>query len=118
MVGLRLTLFGQVNSEWLGGRQISGQGGLGDFIRGARAAEDGKGLVAFHSTARKGAVSRIVPKLTAPPTLSRYETDWVVTEQGAVSLRALDMDARANALISLAAPNHREGLERAWAEMR
>ena len=114
---LEVDLFGQANAEFIGTRPISGQGGLGDFIRGARYA-GGKGLVAFASTAKDGQISRIVPRLSTPPTLSRYETDYVVTEHGAAQISQMDTEERARALIGLAAPQHREGLKKAWSEMQ
>ena len=46
------------------GHQFSGSGGQLDFVRGAYDAKGGKSILAFHSTARKGTVSRIVPPLS------------------------------------------------------
>jgi acyl-CoA hydrolase len=51
-------------------------------------------------------------------TLSRTEVAYVVTEHGAVDLRDLDLDGRARALISIAAPSQRDGLEADWAKLR
>lgn len=72
------------------------------------------------ATARKGTVSRIVPSLTDQGlcTLPRYLADAVVTEHGVAELRGLSLDARAEALIAIAAPEHRDPLQAAWAAMQ
>jgi acyl-CoA hydrolase len=44
-------------------------------------------------------------------TLHRGITDWVVTEYGAVNLRAKTIPERVKALISIAHPNFREQLK-------
>jgi acyl-CoA hydrolase len=112
---LEVDLFGQVNGELAGGRQISGVGGLADFARGARLAPGGRSIIALTATDGTGA-SRIVPVLGGPVSLSRLDADLVVTEHGVAALRHLDVDARAQALVAIAAPAHREALERAWSE--
>ena len=42
----------------------------------------------------------------------------MATEHGVADLRAKDMDARAEALIAIAAPDHRRGLTDEWQAMR
>ena len=117
--GLELDLFGQANLEWLDGRLVSGVGGAPDFGRAARASRGGRSILALPSSARSGAVSRIVPRLTAPSvSLPRDVVDTVVTEHGAAALGALSLDTRAEALIGVAEPQHRDALARAWREMR
>lgn len=116
---LEVDLFGQANAEFIRGRQVSGTGGLTDFLRGARASPGGTGVTALLSTASGGAVSRIVPRL--PPdavTVPRADMDVVITEHGLARLRGLGLDARAAALIAIAAPAHRDTLASAWDEMR
>lgn len=116
---LEVDLFGQANAEFISGRQVSGTGGLTDFLRGARASEGGVGITALVSTAKGGAISRIVPRLTPDATsVTRADMDVVITEHGAARLRGLDLDARAGALISIADPAHRSALSDAWDEMR
>ena len=79
----------------------------------------GKAIFALASTARGGAISRIVPRLAPDATtLTRADVEIVVTEHGAADLRGLSLDARAQALIDIAHPEHRAGLERAWSHMR
>lgn len=98
---------------------MSGTGGLTDFLRGARASEGGVGITALLSTAQGGAVSRIVPRLPQVATsVTRADMDWVVTEHGAARLHGLDLDGRAEALISIADPAHQAALANAWDEMR
>jgi acyl-CoA hydrolase len=116
---LEVDLFGQANAEFIRGRQVSGTGGLTDFLRGARASPGGTGITALLSTASGGAVSRIVPRLAQNAvTVPRADMDVVITEHGLARLRGLDLDARAHALIAIAAPAHRDTLAGAWDEMR
>lgn len=114
---LEVDLFGQANAEFIGGRQVSGIGGLTDFLRGARLSEGGVPIVALNATAK--GKSRIVPRL-APNAVSvpRADMGVVVTEYGAADLRGLDVDARAQALIAIAAPEHRDALGNACNESR
>ncbi len=116
---IEVDLFGQANAEFIGGRQVSGTGGLTDFLRGARACEGGVGITALLSTAQAGLVSRIVPQLPQVATsVARADMDWVVTEHGAVRLHGLDLDARAQSLIGIADPAHQGALANAWDAMR
>ncbi|MEO6169487.1 MAG: acetyl-CoA hydrolase/transferase C-terminal domain-containing protein, partial [Lysobacter sp.] len=57
---LSVDLLGQVNGDCLGGRQLSGIGGLPDFLRGARQAPQGRGIIALPAATPKGQ-TRIVP---------------------------------------------------------
>ncbi|MBI1187608.1 MAG: acetyl-CoA hydrolase [Alphaproteobacteria bacterium] len=113
---LEVDLFGQLNAEFAGENQIASVGGLVDFIRAARAAPGGRAIVALQAETR--GVSRIVPQLAHPATVSRYDAPIVVTEHGGVDLAELDLDARAEALIGLAAPAHRDSLRESWRAMR
>lgn len=108
---LQIDLTGAACSEFLNGRQFTAAGGQLDFVRGASRSKGGKSIISCHSTAAKGTVSRIVAKLDGPVTTPRNDVQWVVTEHGAVNLRGLSDGERARALISLAAPEFREGLE-------
>jgi acyl-CoA hydrolase len=116
---IEVDLFGQANAEYLGERQISGGGGICDFLRGAALSRGGKPIVALASTAKSGAVSRIVPRLRTPSvTLARNDVGFVATEYGVVDLRGLSIDERATSLMSLAHPDHRSALKDAWANIR
>jgi acyl-CoA hydrolase len=126
---LEVDLLGNVNGEWLHGRQVSALGGVLDFVRGARASEGGRAIVALESAlpmkVAEGAgtasptVSRIVPLLSAGAvTIPRADVDIVVTEHGAAALRGLAVHERAPALIAIAAPEHRESLAAAWHRLK
>jgi acyl-CoA hydrolase len=117
---VEVDLFGQVNSERAGGVIQAGAGGLPAFANGALASPGGRVLICLGATAKKGSISRIVPALDDRGlcTLPRYLADAVVTEHGVAELRELSLDARAEALIAIAAPEHRDALRRAWSELR
>jgi 4-hydroxybutyrate CoA-transferase len=106
---VEVDLFGQVNAEMAGGRQISGTGGSVDFMRAAKASKGGRSIVAMNATARGGSVSRIVPKVEMVTAL-RTDVDTVVTEYGVAQIKDLPNQARAEALINIAAPQFREEL--------
>ena len=117
---IEVDLFGQVNSERAGGAIQAGAGGLPAFAQGALASPGGRLLICLPATARRGTLSRIVPALDARSlcTLPRYLADAVVTEHGVAELRGLSLDARAQALIAIAAPEQRATLASAWDEIR
>lgn len=111
---LEVDLLGQVNAESLGGYQFSGAGGQLDFVRGAYDSNGGKSILAFHSTARKGTVSRIVPVFREGTvvTTPRSDTHYVVTEFGTTDLKGKSVKQRALAIIELAHPEFRDELRR------
>jgi len=108
---VEIDLYGQVNAEYAGGRQISGTGGSVDFMRAAKASPGGRSIVAMNATARRGSVSRIVPKVEMVTAL-RTDVDIVVTEYGSADIKHLANQARAEALINIAAPQFRDELRR------
>ncbi len=107
---LQIDLGGACNSEHMLGRQYSGSGGQLDFVRGASASRGGKSIIACHSTAKEGAISRIVPRLDGPVTTPRNDTHIVVTEYGWVDLKGKSLSERAEALIGIAHPKFRDEL--------
>jgi acyl-CoA hydrolase len=113
---VEIDLSGQINGEILNGAQISGVGGQFDFVEGAYFSKGGKFITALTSSAGKGKVSRIVPALSprSVVTTPRYLTDIVVTEYGAALLRGKSSRQRAEALISIAHPEFRDGLWEAF----
>ena len=113
---LEIDLFGQVSADMSSGQQISGTGGSVDMMRGASLSRGGRSIVALGATASNGAVSRIVPSLGAgtAATALRSDIDFVVTEFGARRIKYLPVQARAQALIELAAPEFRDQLREAW----
>ena len=110
---LQVDLGGACNSEHMLGRQYSGSGGQLDFVRGSCASKGGKSIIACHSTAKDGTVSRIVPRLEGPVTTPRNDTHIVVTEYGWVDLKGKSLSERAEALIGIAHPHFRDELRRA-----
>ncbi|MFH1155506.1 MAG: acetyl-CoA hydrolase/transferase C-terminal domain-containing protein [Pseudomonadota bacterium] len=104
---------GQVVSDTLGSRQYSGTGGQVDFIRGAAMSRGGRAILAFHATAARGTVSRIVPFINqgASVTTSRADVHCIVTEYGVADLRGRSVAERAEALINIAHPDFRSGLQ-------
>jgi acyl-CoA hydrolase len=117
---VEVDLLGQANAEMIGGRQISSAGGITDFMRGARLSQGGFSVIALAAAAKGGAVSRIVPAL-APETavsVARGDVDYVVTQHGIADLRHAGIDARAEALIAIAAPQFRQDLQAHWRQRR
>lgn len=104
---LQIDLTGAVNAEHMLGHQYSATGGQVDFVRGAYASRGGKSIIACHSTAAKGKVSRIVARLEGPVTTPRMDTHIVVTEFGWTDLKGKSSTERAKALIELAHPDFR-----------
>lgn len=111
---IEVDLFGQVYAEASSRGFQSGPGGASDYARGARASSGGLRIIALPAAA--GTTSRIVApgRGHGPVSLSRFDVDVIVTEHGAADLRAKTYAERAAALIAIAAPEHREALERAW----
>ena len=106
---IEVDLDGQVNAEFVNGRQISGVGGLMDFMRGARLARDGRSVIALDSRAGKSRRSRIVSRVEKV-TCARTDVDFVATEYGVADLRCKCAEERAAALIGIASPEFRAGL--------
>lgn len=114
---LQIDLTGGVNAEHMLGHQYTSSGGQLDFVRGAYASRGGKSIIACHSTAAKGKVSRIVARLEGPATTPRTDTHIVVTEFGWTDLKGKSSTERAKALIALAHPEFQGGLLAAAKEM-
>ncbi|HQW00301.1 MAG TPA: acetyl-CoA hydrolase/transferase C-terminal domain-containing protein, partial [Bacteroidia bacterium] len=110
---VEIDLSGQVCSDSIGSRIISGVGGQMDFIRGASLSKGGKPIIAIASATAKG-VSKIVPILKpgAGVVTTRAHVHFVVTEFGVADLYGKNIAQRAKSLISIAHPDHREELER------
>jgi acyl-CoA hydrolase len=116
---LQTDLFGQVSAEGAGGKMIASPGGLPDFVRGALDCDGGRSIIAVRARGPGGAPG-IVPALRAPAnvTCPANDADVVVTEFGVAQIRYLSSDARAEALIAIAAPEHREQLAADWRALR
>ena len=109
---LQIDLLGQCGSESLGYAPYSGTGGQTDFVRAANRSRGGKSFIVLPSTARNGALSRIVSSLS-PGThvsTSKNDIDCVVTEYGVAQLRGKSAKQRAQELIAIAHPDFRAEL--------
>ena len=101
---LEVDIYGQVNSTHVCGSQImNGIGGSGDFERNASIS-----FMVTPSTAKNGAVSKIVPLVTHVDH-SEHSVDIIVTEQGLVDTRSLTPRQTARAMIEKCAhPDYRD----------
>jgi acyl-CoA hydrolase len=112
----QIDLQGQAASESDGHRHLTGTGGQLQFVRGAYASHRGKSFMCLASTYERKGVrkSRIVSQLTPGNVVTTPRTDvmYVVTEYGMVNLKGKSVAERAAALVSIAHPDFREGLER------
>lgn len=110
-----IDLFGQVNAESAGTKQISGAGGQLDFVLGAYLSNGGKSFICMSSTftSKDGKVnSRIRPTLAngSIVTDTRANVHYFVTEYGLVNLKGLSSWQKAEAIISVAHPDFRDEL--------
>jgi acyl-CoA hydrolase len=112
---VEVDLFGQAYAELTPRGLLSGPGGASDFARGAKAG-GGLRIIALPASVGDGAISRVVPPGAGagPASLGRADIDVIVTEHGAADLRGLGYEARAQALIAVAAPQRREQLSESW----
>ena len=115
---VQIDFMGQIVSECIGTKQISGVGGQVDFICGASMAKDGnaRAIIAMPSVTVKkdgSMISKIVPFIDhgAAVTTSRCDADYVVTEYGIAKLKGANLKDRARQLINIAHPDFREDLK-------
>lgn len=111
-MGLMVDLSGQIASEGLGHRMISGSGGQLDFMIGAYHSKGGRGITLIYSARQLKdgrLVSSIVPEMPigTPITVPRTYAHYVVTEYGVADLRYKSRRQRAEALINIAHPDLR-----------
>ena len=111
-----IDLFGQVNAESAGIKNISGAGGQLDFVLGAYLSHGGKSFICMSSSfmdKKTGQMqSRIRPTLAngSIVTDTRANVHYFVTEYGMVNLKGLSTWQKAEELISVAHPDFREQL--------
>lgn len=120
---VQVDFMGQIVSECIGTKQISGVGGQVDFVRGAAMAHDGnaKAIIAMPSvtTMKDGTmVSKIVPFIDhgAAVTTSRCDADYIVTEYGIARMKGRTLKDRARQLIEIAHPDFRDELKEQFKE--
>jgi len=111
---IEVDITGQVCADSIGSALYSGIGGQVDFVRGAARSRGGKPIIALPATVKDGTVSRIVPQLKpgAGVVTSRGDVHYVVTEYGVAYLHGRTLRERVRAMISIAAPQFRDELER------
>lgn len=112
---VEVDLFSQVNAESSNTAQISGNGGMWDFVLGAQWSKGGKSFICLASTYKdkEGNLrSRIVPTFAPASitTVPRQMVDYIVTEYGAVRMRAKPTWWRAEELIKIAHPQFQDEL--------
>lgn len=117
---IEVDLTGQVCADSMGHTPYSGIGGQVDFLRGAARSKGGLPIITLPSTAKDGALSRIVPHLRqgAGVVTSRGDVHYVITEHGVAYLHGKNLRQRAEALIRIADPKFREELEAAARQAR
>lgn len=110
---LEIDITGQVCADAIGTYQYSGVGGQMDFIRGAALSDGGKPIIALNSVTNKGE-SKIVPFLKPGSSVvtTRAHVHYVVTEYGVAYLYGKNLRQRAEALMKIAHPDHREAIDR------
>lgn len=109
---IEVDLTGQVNAEVARGVHIGAVGGQVDFSRAA-STTGARSIIALRATSRTESTIRAA--LSGPITTARSDIDVVVTEHGVAHLRGVDLDERARRLVAIAAPEHRDTLERSLA---
>ena len=110
---IEVDLTGQVVADSIGHRMYSGVGGQMDFMRGAALAPEGRAIIALPSTAGANhEVSRITASLAegGGVVTTRAHVRTVVTEYGVAELWGKSLRERAEALIAIAHPDHRDRL--------
>ena len=112
---MQVDLWGQISSETVGTRHISGAGGALDFILGAYRSKGGRSIVALKSSRvnKDGVrISNIVPTFLpgTQATAVRSNTHYIATEQGIRNFKGLSTWQAAEALVELAHPDNRDEL--------
>lgn len=120
---IEIDLTGQVCADSIGTRLYSGVGGQVDFIYGASRSKGGIPIIALPSQLIKkdgSTFSKIVStlKMGAGVVTTRNHVHYVVTEYGVADLYGKTIAQRARALITIAAPEFRETLEKQARELR
>lgn len=112
---LKADLFSQVSAENSNFRQISGNGGMLDFVQGAFWSRGGKSFICLPSSHKnnKGELtSNIIPFMPFGTTVTvpRQSVHYIVTEYGVANMKGASTYVRAERLINIAHPDFRDDL--------
>ncbi len=114
-------LVGQTVSASIGEYQLSGVGGQPSLIRGTSMSRDrqGVGIIAMTASVTDfsgNVVSKITPMIAhgAEVSMTREDTDYVVTEFGIAKLKGKTLEERARELIGIADPRFKDELIEAY----
>lgn len=107
---IEIDLTGQVGAERRGDVYVGAVGGQTDFSRAA-ALTGARSIIALRATSRGASTIKNALEFGSVTT-ARTDVDFVVTEYGIARLRGRDLARRARQMIAVAAPEHREHLER------
>lgn len=115
---VQVDILTQINAESSGFKQISGNGGMTDFVMGAQRSKGGKSFICLPSTYTDkdgNLVSRIVSTFErgTAVTISRHLVDYIATEYGVKKMRAQNQWVRTENIIELAHPKFRDDLIKA-----
>lgn len=115
---LGVDLFGNVSSESVGYRQISGTGGQWDYHYASFHSDGGKGFVCMPSSKvnKDGTRTSNIVVSHQPGTqitVSGNTTNYVVTENGIANLKGLSTWAKVEALVGIAHPDFQDELLKA-----
>lgn len=112
---IEVDLYGQVSSESVGSKHISGTGGQLDFVEGAYHSKGGQSFICMNATKTDKAgnvTSNIKANLTPGSIVTdpRTATHMVVTEFGVANMKGKSTWERAEALIKIAHPQFQDQL--------
>ncbi|MGE5455021.1 MAG: acetyl-CoA hydrolase/transferase family protein [Methylocystaceae bacterium] len=112
---LKVDIFSQVSAENSNFRQISGNGGMLDFVQGAFWSNGGKSFICLPSSYenKEGQrISNIVPFLPigTSVTVPRQTVHNIVTEYGCANMKGASTWSRAERLIDIAHPDFKDEL--------
>jgi 4-hydroxybutyrate CoA-transferase len=109
---LMVDLSGQIAVYAIGPLVFSGTGGQLAFHLGAFLSREGRAVTVLPSTAKSGTLSTIVPQFEKGQIVSipRELADTIVTEHGVARLLGKSVRERAEELIAVAHPDHRDRL--------
>ncbi|MGE5450189.1 MAG: acetyl-CoA hydrolase/transferase family protein [Methanomassiliicoccales archaeon] len=120
---VQVDLYSQINAESMGFKQVSGNGGMWDFVLGSYWSKGGRSIICLASTfvnKSGNRFSRIVPYFEpgSITTVPRQMVNIIITEYGAISLKGDSTWARAEKIISIAHPDFRDELIQAAARQK